>query len=190
MATSIAATKLADALTAGTIGLQDLSARKVGRFLGKTTSVIYHHWGCVDVLLFEVAQVGFVRLGERQAAAMVAGGLEQAAESFVRFGLEQPALYALMFERRYAWERLRKRGVLDSSTQGMSMWSGITALLEHQGSRDPTGDARVLYAALHGLVSLARSGRANIGDLSVSDSEMALRLARSVPRRLLSLEEG
>ena len=39
------ATDARDALASGDLGFEDLTARRLGSFLGKTTSVLYHHWG-------------------------------------------------------------------------------------------------------------------------------------------------
>lgn len=68
---------------------------------------------------------------------------------------------------------------------GMSLWSAITAFLAGAGSPDPDGDARILYAGMHGLVSLANSGRANIGNMSIGDRDTAIAAARKLARRLV-----
>lgn len=56
---------------------------------------------------------------------------------------------------------------------GLSMWRSIAADIgpDH---------ARLFYAGLHGLVSLAKSGRANIGNAEKSDREVALAAARTL----------
>jgi hypothetical protein len=50
--------------------------------------------------------------------------------------------------------------------------------LRAAGSDQPDVDARVLYAGLHGLASLAISGRANVDDLARTDRESAGLAAR------------
>ncbi len=67
---------------------------------------------------------------------------------------------------------------------GLVQWETMVAWFANLGSDDPDGDARLLYAGLHGLVSLASTGRANIGDLNTSDRDMAISLARRLARRL------
>jgi AcrR family transcriptional regulator len=175
-----------DALAEGALGPDDLTARQLGTFLGKTTSVLYHHWGSVDGFLFAVSQVGFRRLGAELGRRLERGArLEDIAAAFVTFGLDHPAVYALMFERRYDWDALRRSGVLDQEMAGLDLWSRVVAFLAGAGAADPDGDARILHAGLHGLVSLALSGRANVGKLSKSDRSLAISSARKLARRLL-----
>jgi AcrR family transcriptional regulator len=173
------------ALQRGRLRLEQLTARGLGTFLGKTTSVVYHHHGSLDGFLFAVSQRGFAQLGARlSSVAAGTGGLEQLAEAFVRFGLDSPALYALMFERRYDWAALRRTGAFDRTPPGLALWTELIAFLRGAGSSDPDVDARLMMAGLHGTVSLASSGRANVGALSRSDREMALASARSLARRV------
>ena len=167
-----------DALQTGELGAADLTARTLGRYLGKTTSVLYHHFGSLDGFLFAVSQSGYRVLGARLIEAAKHGGLVGIAEGYVALGLEAPALYAVMFERRYDWDALRERGVLDGDMPGLEMWAALISFLAGTGSRDPETDARIFFAALHGLVSLALSGRANVGDTTQTDWQMAMTSAR------------
>ena len=171
-----------DALASGEIAEDQLTARRLGALLGKTTSVLYHHWGSVDGFLFAVAQDGYGLLGER-LLSVAAGGLPAIAESFITFGLDHPVLYRLMFERTWDWDALRAAGAF-TDLPGMSLWARVNDLMESLGSANPRQDALLLHAALHGLVSLANSGRANVGDLTVSDREAALLAARTLASRL------
>jgi AcrR family transcriptional regulator len=174
------------ALARGKLGTADLTARQLGTFLGKTTSVLYHHWGSLDGFLFAVSQVGFRRLGERLMGGLERGeGLAGIAAEFVAFGLDHPALYDLMLERRYDWQALRAGGAFTREVPGVELWTAMTAYLAGAGSRDPDGDARILYAGLHGLVSLALSGRANVGMLTQSDRELAIASAKKLVARLI-----
>jgi AcrR family transcriptional regulator len=177
--------KVCRALSRGRLKLDQLTARGLGGFLGKTTSVVYHHFGSLDGFLFAVGQGGFAELANRLRGVLAEGGrLEELAEAFVGFGLDTPALYTLMFERRYDWAALRKRGALDAQGPGLATWSELVAFLAGAGSPDPEGDARLLMAGLHGLVALAATGRANVGAMSRSDRDIAVASARSLARRI------
>jgi hypothetical protein len=182
-------TELVDSIThavlLGDLTLKELSARKLAKFLGKTTGVIYHHWGCLDGFLYQVAQGGFAHLREYQHSAE---NPSSACRQFVAFGLDYPAMYHLMFDHVYDWKAIRRKGLFDGSSPGMQMWDGLVGQVEALGSVAPDADARLLYASLHGLVSLARSGRANVGELGVTDREMALALAEQLPQRLFHPE--
>ncbi len=169
-------------LERGEIGLGDLTARRLGGLVGKTTSVLYHHFGSLDGFLYRVSQAGFSKLAEH----LVSCGpkLEDIAVGFVEFGLDRPCLYGLMFERRFDWARLRDQGYFEDTAPGLDMWSSLIATIEAHGSKTPDVDARLLYSGLHGLVSQALSGRANVGALDVPDRDMATELARQLVRRI------
>jgi len=163
----------------------DLSARKIASFLGRTTGAVYHRWPSVDVLLFEVSQRGFIELTMRLKAAFAkAKRLTDCAEAYVDFGLEQPELYPLMFERRFDWIQLRAAGAFETRTPGSELLAAVICLLTEAGSKDPIADTRLLMAGLHGLVSFASSGRMNAGELTASDRNVAIAAARDLATRL------
>lgn len=167
-----------DALLSGRLGAEHLTARDLSAFLGKTTGHVYHRWGSLDALLFDVVQAGFRYLARRLASARDRGSdLADVAVAFVDFGLEQPTLYGLMFERRYDWAELRARGLLGPALPGLALWTAVTGHIGHE-------EARLLYAGLHGLVSLAASGRANVGVIAKPDHDVARDSARRLARLL------
>jgi len=174
-----------DALASGDLAETDLTARRVGAFLGKTTSVLYHHWGSLDGFLFAVAQDGYVLLSRVLGDASTRG-LTATAEAFIGFGMDQPVLYRLMFERVWDWDALRAAGAF-TDAPGLVLWARVTDALAAAGSEHPAVDALLLHASLHGLVSLANSGRANVGDLSITDREAALGAARALVSRLCAV---
>lgn len=170
-------------LQQGALEASELTARRLGEVLGKTTSVLYHHWGSLDGFLHAVAASAMVELqGRLVAAAASPGGLEAVAVAYVEFGLESPALYALMFERRYDWAALRASGGCGPGATGLDVWRGVVQQLRAAGSTEPERDARVLHAGLHGLVSLAASGRANVDALQHTDADVARDSARHLAR--------
>ena len=178
--------RVCDALAAGELEPHELTARRLGAFLGKTTSVLYHHWGSLDGFLYAVSQAGYAKLGVFLTERLQdAAEIEDVAEAFVSFGLDHPLLYHVMFERPYDWEALREAGAFERQGPGLGLWSSMIAFLAGAGSRDPDGDARILYAGIHGLVSLALSGRANVGALAVSDRDIAINAARRLARRIV-----
>ncbi len=182
------------ALLAGELSDEDLSARRIGKLLGKTTSVLYHHFGSLDGFLFAVSQRGYADLkATLEVAFRRRSDLADVAEAFVGFALDHPALYPLMFERRFDWDKLRAAGAFDAVTPSGEMLAGLLCLLEAGGSADPIGDGRLFVAGLHGLASLAASGRMNAGELSSPDRAVAVASARGLARRVVpeeSVTEG
>lgn len=180
-----AVNRVCRALAKGRLSVDSITARDLAKFVGKTTSLLYHHWGSLDGFLYAVSQQGFEELGQRFEAVMKAGGrLPELAEEFVSFGLESPALYALMFERHYDWPALKKSGAFERVGATAGMWDTLVQYLAGAGSEDPDMDARLFYAGLHGMVSLAVSGRANFGALTKTDREIAILAARRLALRL------
>ena len=183
--TNDAAERVLIALKRGDLKVEQLTARSLGAFLGKTTSVLYHHWGSLDGFLYAVGQRGFGHLrADLEAAFAAHGQLADVGEAFVRFGLTYPAVYALMFERHYDWDSLRKAGTFDVEQPGLVLWQLMVDQLSKHGFPEPDHDVRLLYAGLHGLVSLAMSGRVNVRATSVTDHAMAIEAARSLAKRL------
>ena len=174
------------ALVARVLDDADLSARKLCRLLGKTTGALYHRFGSLDGLLFAVSQRGYADLTTRmQAVFRERSDLADVAEAFVEFGLDHPELYPLMFERRFDWAALRARGVFDAPVESEKLLQALACVLEQAGSADVEMDGRLLFAGLHGLVSLAASGRANVGALDRTDRDVARAAARALARRIL-----
>lgn len=178
------AERVAAALGGGELGIGDLTARQIGSFLGKTSSLLYRRFGSLDGFLHEVAQAGFRALVRRLEAAAGRGEIADLAAAFVAFGLESPALYYVMFEHRYDWEELRHAGALSDEAAGLAIWRRVVDELSRAGSAAPATDARLLYAGLHGLVSLASGGRANVGEMATSDRDIALASARALARKI------
>ena len=174
------------ALEAGDLSHGDLSARRLCRLLGKTTGALYHHHGSLDALIFAVSQRGYADLSDHLAGVFARErDLAAVAEAFVAFGLDRPELYACMFERRYDWAALRAAGVFDRPLESAAFIERVACVVEAAGSDDVDGDCRLLFAGLHGLVSLAASGRANVGALDRSDREVACEAAGALARRIL-----
>lgn len=172
------------ALLEGALSAEDLSARRLSAFLGQTTGALYHHHGSLDGFLLAVSQLAYAELGRRLDAAFQARhDAGDVAQAFVEMGLDHPALYALMFERRFDWAALRKAGAFERELEATRVMTRIVEMLGQGGSTDPVMDARLLLSALHGLVSLASTGRANFGALDVPDREIAVALARELASR-------
>ena len=174
------------ALIAGELDPADLSARRIGKLLGKTTSVLYHHFGSLDGFLFAVSQRGYADLRAKLEAVFASNhDLADVAEAFVQFGLDHRELYPLMFERRFDWDGLRAAGAFETPTASGEMVAALLCLLEAGGSPNPIADGRLLWAGLHGLVSLAASGRMNVGELTKKDRAVAIAAARDLAHRLV-----
>lgn len=178
-----AVARVFDALRAGRLTRDDLSARRLSAFLGQSTIGLYHHFGSLDGFLIKVDGAGWRLLLEtlaaREAAGASAGDL---AAEYLDFAFRHPHLYWLMGERAFDREALRREGRL---SLGKPLWRAFVALVERHGSCRPALDARALLAGLHGLAALTLGGRANFGEASGRAEDRSREAARRLAEALL-----
>lgn len=149
------------ALLRGELGTADLGARTLSMWLGQSTMGLYHHFGSLDGFLIRVDGEGWRYLLDRLDRAQREGaGLEQLGLSYVRFATAHPALYEIMAVRSFDRARFRAEGRLRAEKP---LLEGFHQLLSRAGSVDPERDAVLVFAGLHGLASLATSGRLDLG---------------------------
>jgi AcrR family transcriptional regulator len=142
-------------------GYQGFSLRQVAERIGYSATTIYNHFDHKDDLLFTVAEAGFARFGASIAAAASAADplarLAAIGRAYVRFGLDNPSYYTLMFIDRAdfllgyrAGERKPRLGILDIVAQ--TIQEGIAGGLIRPGPADAYANA--LWAAVHGVVAM------------------------------------
>ena len=193
-----AVVRVYEALSTGQLSREDLSARKLATFLGQSTMVVYHHFDSVDGLLIRVDGLGWAALLQRLQDVVNEGGRGEAlALAYLDFAFARPHLYHVMTVHPFDRDGLREKGRLRKADE---LWRAFGALVASLGSPKPEVDTRVLFAGLHGLVSLHVGGRAEVArggahQASTATLEAATRLAgivfptaeprgRSSPRRV------
>lgn len=147
-------------------GVASVTMRAIGQRLGVSRAAAYRHFADKDALLVAVATAGFDRLG-RRLEAIDAGAprsslerLRRLGEEYVRFALENPAHYRLMFGR----EALTRGELPELREAGNALFEQLVSLIElHQRSgqiegHDPRALAYVAWSAMHGLASLWLEG--------------------------------
>jgi AcrR family transcriptional regulator len=146
-------------------GAAGLTMREVAGALGYSATAIYQHFASKEDLLLALK----LQAGDLLAAEMETAGQEPTLEAqlqamghaYVRFGLENPAYYRLIFQdsvpgpaptptqlarMRRSWEIMRDT---------LKSWVAARGL---QGI-DVDQEANVLWAMGHGITSLALAGR-------------------------------
>jgi AcrR family transcriptional regulator len=148
-------------------GVASVTMREIGRRLGVSRAAPYRHFPDKAALLVAVAATGFKRLGERlQAidAGAPRSGVERfrrVGEEYVRFALENPAHYRLMYGR----EALTRQELPELREAANALFEQLVALFEaHQRSggikrQDPRAQAYIAWSAVHGLSSLVIDGQ-------------------------------
>jgi AcrR family transcriptional regulator len=175
--------RVRDALASGALKPEDLSARRLAEFFGQTTSLVYHHWGSMDRLLYAVHIAALSLLAdELEELACGPHALWRMAEHYLELALDRPALFHIISERAFDWAALREARLIDED-EGLRAWRALESVMAREGSRHPAEDTRLFVASIHGIATLTAAGRMNTADLGHSDREVAWRTAR----RLLSV---
>ena len=146
-------------------GLEALTLRAVARRVGVSQAAPYRHFSDRRALVAAVAEHGFTRMREAMLEAVQAGqgrlGLKQVAVAYVRFGLESPAEYRVMFGPEVAATddlpalRQTARSVLGFVAEGIAQLQQAGLV----GPGNPLLMAIATWSTLHGLVMLTLDGQ-------------------------------
>ena len=148
-------------------GVASVTMRALGQRLGVSRAAPYRHFAGKTALLVAVAAAGFERLGRRLqtvgAGAPDSGidGLRRLGEEYVRFALENPAHYRLM----YGKEALTREELPELREAANVLFEQLVTVFEaHQRSgtiqrEDPRAQAYVAWGAVHGVASLVIEGQ-------------------------------
>ena len=154
-------------------GLESLSLREVARRVGISPAGVYRHFNGRDALLDEVCAEGFRVFGSYLVRALDAkdprGRLAKSAEMYLRFAIDNPRDYRVIFMSE-------KRGDRDRPpTPGPTFQFLVDRVREcidagvlRKG--DPVEIAVIVWSHVHGLVSLRLCGQLErVGDARAFD---------------------
>jgi AcrR family transcriptional regulator len=140
-------------------GWDAVTTRRLSTEIEYSQPVLYKHFSSMERITESVAIQGFGELADALSAARAGdsrGALGRVAHAFIRFAHDNPALFDAMFTRATTLHF----GAADTPAE---LTAAFTELREAAGmiagTRDPDTLAEVLWAALHGLITLDRSGR-------------------------------
>ncbi len=144
-------------------GLERLTIRRIAETINRTQPAVYQHFASKDEILAAVVVEGFVALveGLKRAAKVEKPSLTAIASAYVRFGLERPKLYEVMFVA----PPVIAFAVSDTPIPAQIAFR-IFATAVAESGRDPTQVGtitEVVWAALHGLVMLSITKRLRPG---------------------------
>ncbi len=148
-------------------GAASVTMRALGQRLGVSRAALYRHFADKTALLVAVAAAGFNRLSDR-LQTLDAGTprssverLRRMGEEYVRFALENPAHYRLM----YGKEALTREDVPELQEAANALFEELVGVIQaYQRSgiikrQDPRAQAYVAWSAVHGLASLVIEGQ-------------------------------
>ncbi|MEC7118768.1 MAG: TetR/AcrR family transcriptional regulator, partial [Pseudomonadota bacterium] len=149
------------------VGVEAVSLRQLAERVGVSTPALYHHFKNKQELLFALGEASVdlfqVELDQVIRQAQPTFSIEDFVLAYVRFAIENPELYELMFGRQM-WH-----GAQDSEFHGKAKQS-FRRISEHmlrlqQGGKlpshvNPLRLAQVGWATLHGLCRMYNDGLA------------------------------
>ena len=155
--------------TARTIAEQEgwdaVTTRRLSAEIEYSQPVLYKHFAGMEGIVASVAVEGFAELGDALAAARADAvdgrdALSRVAHAFIGFARDNPALFDAMFVRAttLAFAADDTPAELNNAFDELRAAVAMVA-----GGRDPDTLAEVAWAALHGLITLDRSGRLRPG---------------------------
>lgn len=145
-----------------------VTLRDVARRAGVSEAAPYHHFESKAHLLLEAAAQGFAALSERLAAAgaghaSAAGRLPVLGAAYVRFALDEPGYFRLLFGAHIdelVASPSKHPGVTAATQAGRAAAShlrtGVAAFIAETGTSIAARDLeRLVWAQIHGLAWLA-----------------------------------
>jgi AcrR family transcriptional regulator len=165
-------------------GAWKFTLREVARRAGVSHAAPYNHFADKSALLAEVAALGFQALrGEMEEAARRPRSSRQAligiAVAYVRFGVEHPAHYRLMFGPELAEKE--RYPVLQQASD--ATFAALTTTLERgQAAKEVRpgsvrDQALAAWSLVHGLTTLLIDQRLSFLGVSTGEAQRQARLA-------------
>ena len=150
-------------------GYDRLSMRRIAAAVGCSATSIYLHFASKDALTHALISEGMERLYSHLTAQTdpdPVARLEALCRAYVRFGLDNPEVYQILFQlhparmERFPAEQYRR------ARRNIDVFARALAAGEADGRlrAQPTPDvaANVMWTALHGLVSLRLAERIDV----------------------------
>lgn len=149
-------------------GVEALSMRKLADAVGVSRTAPYHHFKDKNALLCAIAEEGF-RLQSEIIDSMcddldtdVTEQFEVFVQSYIRFAIEHPAHYDLMYGGRIWKQKQATESLEQAAHDSFKRWLKRIDNLQQQGllnnQESATRLAQVAWATLHGICRLANDG--------------------------------
>jgi AcrR family transcriptional regulator len=156
-------------------GAEGLTLRGVGAALGVSRTALYRHFADKEALLAAVAREGFRLLRERLIEAWEkdgrgAAGFEAMGGAYVRFAIEHPSHYRVMFGRFVDSGERDAELASEAEAAFGALVDALTALQRDGLARaeDPLLQARFVWSVTHGIAMLVIDGQLRCRDEDVA----------------------
>jgi AcrR family transcriptional regulator len=145
-------------------GVDQLTIRRIAETMNRTQPAVYLHFSSKDAILEAVVTDGFTALAERLKRATRAGktSLTAIVNAYVRFGLERPRLYHVMFVGPPAIAFAAGTATPIPAHEAFNLVASAVAESGVIPKKTQTV-TEVVWAGMHGLVALSITGRLRPG---------------------------
>ena len=142
-------------------GWDAVTTRRLSTEIEYSQPVLYKHFAGMEQIADAIAIEGFGELAEviraaRSGTGAASGALTRIAHAYLEFARENPAVYDAMFTRATSL-RFAADETPPELTAAFAELHQAVALVADEGDADTLTE--VFWAALHGLVTLSRTGR-------------------------------
>jgi AcrR family transcriptional regulator len=141
-----------------------VTTRRLSTEIEYSQPVIYKHFASMEDLVEAIALEGFGELaealGEFRRRAAPEDAVSAVARAYISYATENPALYDAMFTRATQLSFGAENTAAPLSTAYAELRAAIATIA---GERDVDTLTEVLWAALHGLITLRRNDRLRPG---------------------------
>lgn len=149
-------------------GYRSVSMRAVASALGVSAMTPYRYFANKDELITMIRSDGFRRFADRQAAAWdastAATRLFALKQAYIQFALDEPDTYQVMFELRDVPASTDSALAAEQKRAYQFLYDAVTeAIAAGHMTGDPHTVAHLLWAQVHGMVSLHLAGTLIMG---------------------------
>ena len=142
-------------------GWDAVTTRRLSTEIEYSQPVLYKHFSSMDGIVAAVAVQGFGELADALSSARSGAtdgrhALARVAHAFIGFAHDNPALFDAMFTRATTLRFATPETPAELNAAFAELRAAVDLVA---GTRDTDTLAEVVWAALHGLVTLDRSGR-------------------------------
>jgi len=142
-------------------GWDAVTTRRLSTEIEYSQPVLYKHFSSMEGVVAAVAVQGFGELADvlssaRSGATDGQDALARVARAFIRFAHDNPALFDAMFTRATTLHFAAADTPAELNTAFAELRAAVDLVA---GARDTDTLTEVVWAALHGLVTLDRGGR-------------------------------
>lgn len=154
-------------------GADGLSLRELARAAGVSHAAPAHHFTDRRGLFTALATEGFTLLG--QALRQARPDFVDAARAYVRFALEHPGHYRVMFDRSL-YDATDPDLSEAESVAAAELTDGVGTLGDQRAKEDPSGAALAAWSLVHGYALLTLNGAVTADGDPVDTAERIARI--------------